>query len=281
MSNPPAMFPTAQTITLSDSSFFELILVEAGSFLMGSEASEREKPIHEVALSSFYLGKYPVNQALWKAVMGMEILPFAFPGDRRPAERISWFDAIVFCNRLNEQQNLTPSYYADPGFRQVYGKAGDGWELPNKGEVFFNRAANGFRLPTEAEWEFAARGGIKSERYEYAGSNRLKEVGWYADNSYGETKPVGMKAPNELGLYDMSGNVFEWVEDQWHENYDGAPPDGSAWVDREGSTSRVLRGGSWDSVPQYCRCTSRYDYVPQYRNPYYGFRLVLPFQFTP
>ena len=280
MSNTPAMFPTAQTITLSDSSFFELILVEAGSFLMGSEASEREKPIHEVALSSFYLGKYPVNQALWKAVMGMEILPFAFPGDRRPAERISWFDAIVFCNRLNEQQNLTPSYYADPGFRQVYGKAGDGWELPNKGEVFFNRAANGFRLPTEAEWEFAARGGIKSERYEYAGSNRLKEVGWYADNSYGETKPVGMKAPNELGLYDMSGNVYELVEDQWHDNYDGAPSSGAAWKGKGEYPVRVVRGGSWGYGLRFCRCANRFNNGSEYRSDDVGFRLALPFQFT-
>ena len=223
--------------------------------MMGSaeeDAFGDEQPVHEVKLNSFYIGKYPVTQALWTAVMKDN--PSFFTGDSRPVEMVYWEDAQAFVQKLNE---LTGKVY---------------------------------RLPTEAEWEYAARGGVQvrmdaarggdqSRGYKYAGSNKLKEVGWYGDNSHVETKAVGLKYPNELGLYDMSGNVWEWVEDQWHDNYEGAPGDGSAWVDKvEGIDHRVLRGGSWSNYPQYCRCTSRNFIMPESRYAIIGFRLVLPLQ---
>ncbi len=220
-----------------------MICVEGGAFLMGSEgeeASSWEKPVHEVQLDSFYIGKFPVTQALWKAVMNEN--PSFFNGDSRPVESVSWENAQQFLDKLNE----------------ITGKA--------------------YRLPTEAEWEYAARGGQQGKGYKYAGSNKLKEVGWYWENAHFETKAVGLKYPNELGIFDMSGNVWEWVEDHWHGNYNGAPADGSAWVDREEGMSRVLRGGSWGDDPRNCRCTIRDDDRPQIRVNDVGFRLALPLQ---
>ncbi len=141
-------------------------------------------------------------------------------------------------------------------------------------------------MPTEAEWEYAARGGTRnatqtgaSSQTKYAGSDKLKEVGWYDANSHGETKRVGLKEPNELGLYDMSGNVWEWCEDDWHDNYKGAPADGSAWIDApERGSNRVMRGGSWNFDAQYCRVASRTSYPPGNRWYTIGFRLALSLQ---
>lgn len=140
-----------------------------------------------------------------------------------------------------------------------------------------SKFSGGYRLPTEAEWEYAARGGPNPEgrpRYEYAGGNKLDEVGWYSENSHRETKPVGLKLPNELGIYDMSGNVWEWCEDQWHGNYEGAPADGSAWRGQEQGAARVSRGGSWGDDAGLCRCASRFYWLPQLRYIHVGFRLV-------
>ena len=242
--HPAPGFPNAAESALPD---LDMILVPGGSFRMGSqddEAQNDELPVHPVQLSAFRIGKYPVTQALWKAVMGPDNNPSRFPHDGRPVESVSWNDAQDFIRRLNE---------------------------------FAGRKAPGtrYRLPTEAEWEYAARGGPLSRGHKYAGSDKLKEVAWYAANSHGETQPIGMKDPNELGLYDMSGNVWEWVEDQWHRNYDGAPADGSAWVDREQGTGRVLRGGSWDGAPFHCRVAYRSSYDLAYRYDDLGFRLVL------
>ena len=151
---------------------------------MGSEDEEAyddEKPVHEVVLSDFYIGKFPVTQALWNAVL--KDYPSFFNGDSRPVERVSWEDTQVFIKKLNE----------------LTGRA--------------------YRLPTEAEWEYAARGGRQSKGYKYAGSNKLKEVGWYWENTHFETKAVGLKYPNELGIYDMSGNVREWCQDWFSNEY--------------------------------------------------------------
>ncbi len=209
------------------------------------EARDRETPVHPVRLDAFYMGRYPVTQALWKAVMGLDNNPSRFRHDGRPVESVSWHDARAFVKRLNTQtENTRPD-----------------------GHVY--------RLPTEAEWEYAARGGPLSRGHKYAGSDKLKEVAWYVANSHGETQPVGMKDPNELGLYDMSGNVWEWVEDQWHGNYEGAPADGSAWVDRQKGAGRVLRGGSWDSDPLLCRVAYRNSFDLASRYDFIGFRLVL------
>ncbi len=228
------------TETLPSGPSFEMIPIEGGEFRMGGqddEAFDDEKPVHQVKVPAFYMGKYPVTQALWVAVMGDN--PSSFKGPDRPVEQVSWRDTRKFIQKLNAQIGQT------------------------------------YRLPTEAEWEYAARGG--RGRYKYAGSDKLKEVGWYIDISHRETKVVGQKDPNELGLYDMSGNVWEWVEDHWHDNYEGAPADGSAWVDQKDKNARRgLRGGSWYHDPRNCRVSFRITGDPGSRVDIFGFRLVLP-----
>ena len=221
---------------------FEMVYVEGGSFMMGGqddEADEYEKPVHMVTLPGYYVGKFPVTQALWKAVMGDENNPSNFKGEDLPVERVSWNDTQAFLEKLNE----------------LIGKE--------------------YRLLSESEWEYAARGGQKSQGYKYAGSDKLKDVGWYGANSYGATKPGGLKYPNELGIYDMSGNVWELVEDHWQDNYNGAPDDGSAWVDRDKDAYRVIRGGSWLNNARGCRVAFRNVDDPTLRDSDVGFRLGL------
>uniref|UniRef100_UPI00336504C0 formylglycine-generating enzyme family protein n=1 Tax=Haliscomenobacter sp. TaxID=2717303 RepID=UPI00336504C0 len=184
MLQPPSrVYPQSFTAANDQPFSFQMVEVKGGTFQMGSEnedADSDEKPVHPVKVSDFWMGEYVVTQALWKAVMGEESTPFYFEGDDRPAETVSW-DLInnEFLPRLNA---LTGENY---------------------------------RLPTEAEWEYAARGGIFQSPYQYAGSNRLEDVGWYYENSHSETKPVGLKKPNALELYDLSGNVYEWCAD-WY-----------------------------------------------------------------
>jgi formylglycine-generating enzyme required for sulfatase activity len=214
---------------------------------MGSEDEDAyswEKPVHSVKLSDFWMGEYVVTQALWKAVMGEENAPFRFEGEERPAERVSW-ELIndEFLPRLN---NLTGENY---------------------------------RLPTEAEWEFAARGGIYESPYLYAGSNRLEDVGWYGENSHRETKPVGLKKPNALGMYDLSGNVFEWCIDWWSNGdyYQQCKVEGI--VDNPTGpargSNRVVRGGRWFYFSRDCRVSFRFNYDPRGVNGNVGFRLVV------
>ena len=224
-----------------------MVFVQGGTFRMGSEENEPdaydwEKPAHKVNLPDFFIGKFPVTQALWKAVMKGEN-PSVFQSDERPVESVSWND-------------ITGAFL--PALKKITGLD--------------------FRLPTEAEWEYAARGGRNCQ---YAGSDKLQEVGWYSANSHSETKPVGLKYPNKLGLYDMCGNVWEWCEDDWHDNYQGAPEDGSAWVNSpERGGYRVLRGGSYWYVAQYCRVAYRFNYPPAARNGDIGLRLAASFQLT-
>ncbi len=214
--------------------------------MMGSEAREafiREKPIHEVSLASFWMGQYPVTQRLWEAVMGTN--PSFFKGWDRPVEQVSWEDCQEFLKKLNEQT----------------------------GKIY--------RLPTEAEWEYAARGGQKSQGFTYSGSNKLKEVGWYSRNSHGETKVVGQKIPNELGIYDMSGNVWEWCEDWFSDKYYQEFVDGGLVENPKGpenGSSRVFRGGGWGNTPQSCRVACRSNWPPGYRRNYLGFRLAMSLQ---
>ena len=170
----------------------ELVLVEGGTFNMGSNDGENnEKPVHPVIINSFYISKYLVTQAQWQTVMGNN--PSSNKCDNCPVENITCDEAQAYCRK---QSRLTDKTY---------------------------------RLPTEAEWEYAARGGNKSGGFLYSGSNDIAEVGWYGDNSEGKTRPVGQKQPNELGLYDMTGNVWEWCSDWYDENYSGSircfPPD--------------------------------------------------------
>ncbi|MEY4107092.1 MAG: hypothetical protein RL181_1434 [Bacteroidota bacterium] len=231
---------------------FHTVLVEKGSFGMGDEEYDgyyyKPVPAHTVTLSSdFELSEYPVTQALWAAVMGEDWPRVAFKGPDRPVENVSWEDTQPFFEALNRWYAGTGAYQARPGR---------------------------FGLPTEAQWEYAARGGRygKYFNYPYSGGKRLEELGWYVENSHGETHPVGRKLPNALGLYDMSGNVWEWCEDDWHGNYQGAPADGSAWVDTPRVSRRVSRGNPWDSYADSSRVARRFHFRPGLRGNYLGFR---------
>ncbi|MBK9337317.1 MAG: formylglycine-generating enzyme family protein [Lewinellaceae bacterium] len=212
----------------------------------GSECESDEKPTRQVTVSDFYLGKYEVTQKQWREVMGSNPPDLEFPGcDQCPVERVSWNDVQGFLKKLNT---------ANPG--------------------------KNYRLPTEAEWEYAARGGSLSGGYKYAGSNNLDEVAWTVSNSGRKTRPVGGKKANELGLHDMSGNVWEWCSDWWgnypataQTNPTGPSTGGNPAALRRGG-NRVLRGGSWINDAQRCRLAERNYDVSMERYPNLGFRLA-------
>ena len=216
-----------------------MVYVAGGTFMMGanpgdSEAYDWEKPRHQVTLSGFSIGRYEVTQEEWEAVMGSN--PSKFNGKKRPVEQVSWDDCQEFIRKLNE------------------------------------KTGKRFRLPTEAEWEFAARGGNKSQGYLYSGSNSLDAVAWNTSNSGSTTHDVGQKSPNELGLYDMTGNVYEWCSD-WYGNYSSSSqtnPAGPA-----SGSDRVFRGGSWYSIARNCRVSFRNYSAPGYRSTDLGLRLAL------
>jgi formylglycine-generating enzyme required for sulfatase activity len=224
--------------TLNNSIGMEFVLIPAGEFKMGSnDGSSDEKPVHQVRLSTpFYLGKYEVTQGQWQAVM--ENNPSRFIGDlNRPIENVSWEDVREFIRRLNTKEGGTK-----------------------------------YRLPTEAEWEYAARAG-STTAYGFGNDARqLGEYAWYDANSGDTTHPVGQKKPNAWGLSDMHGNVWEWVQD-WYGGYAAeavTDPQGPG----SGSSHRVLRGGSWSNTAWYCRSAFRYDGTPGQRDHYRGFRLL-------
>ena len=236
----------------------EMTFVEGGTFSMGDNPDEKRN--HLVKLDSFHIGKYPVTQVLWKAAMNVEN-PARFVGDNHPVEQVSWNEITKvtegFLDRLND---MTKDTRPKDSF---------------------------YRLPTEAEWEYAARGGQYSSDFPftYSGSNKLNEVGWYDDNSHSETKPVGLKTPNLLGIHDMSGNVWEWCND-WYGSYEDVikqskkDPKTGAILNPIGvmeGSYRVLRGGSWLNYAQFCRSTFRNYYAPSFRNFNIGFRLALVF----
>lgn len=225
-----------KTIKVKDLTF-RLVLIPKGSFMMGSNKNEREKPIHQVSLPAFWMAEYLCTQALYEAVMEGEN-PSYFKGKNRPVEMVSWDDI---------KEKFLPKLY------QLTGEK--------------------FRLPSETEWEYAAKANTNDE---YAGANDLHEVGWFDENSHRETKPVGMKKPNDFWLYDMSGNVWEWCEDDWHDSYKNAPSNGSAWIDKPRGSFRMLRGGGWSFNAEYCRTADRYNYDTRSRSDSIGFRLVLP-----
>ncbi len=218
-------------------------LIEGGTFDMGGDKYSSEKPIDEVSVPDFYLCPFQVTQEIYEFIMGKN--PSYFKGENRPVETVSWDDTKEFIRKLNEKTK----------------------EL-NIGE---------FRLPTEAKWEYAAKGGKGKyvHGYKYSGSDDLKQVGWYRENSGRETKPVGLLLPNELGLYDMSGNVWEWCEDDWHRSYKMASDDGSAWIDTpDRGGLRVLRGGGYFDLAVRCRPADRGTYSPDDRNDFIGFRVA-------
>lgn len=202
-------------------------------------------PMHGLSMRLLWiLTKYPVTQKLWKAVMGEKNNPSFFKGDLRPVEHVSWEDARDFTMMLNRMTQET------------------------------RRPGEAYRIPTEAEWEFAARGGKGSKGYTYAGSNKLQEVGWYVDNSHEETKAVGQKRPNELGLYDMSGNVLEWCWDwyglKYYEDSSSVNPKGPYY-----GVKRVARGGSWANSHLDCEVAFRTAINSTVYGYQTGFRLVL------
>jgi formylglycine-generating enzyme required for sulfatase activity len=250
-------------LTLPNNQIIELVEIPAGSFMMGSDGNHWEKPIHKVTLKGFRMGKYPITQKQYKAVMGNN--PSYFQEDENcPVERVSWNDAVSFCEKLSEMT----------------------------GEAV--------RLPTEAEWEYACRAG-SSGRYCFGDDpKQLENYAWYANNSGDKsldavhlrrtdkdnyiknlmlnkckTHPVGKKEPNEWGLYDMHGNVCEWCEDLWHESYESAPTDGSAWTEGIYQEIRSLRGGSWVNSDFYCRSANRAKCVADLRLKFIGFRVVV------
>lgn len=219
----------------------QMVTVPGGTFTMGcteeqSSCDDDEKPVRQVQVSSFSIGKYEVTQDLWEAVMGKN--PSKFRNcPRCPVAHVGWDEAKMFLKELNA---LTGERY---------------------------------RLPTDAEWEYAARGGPKSQAHLYVGSDDLDSVAWYDKNSGDKVHRVGQKQPNGLGLYDMSGNVWEWVEDCWNKKYPGPPADGSAWKSRDCSR-HMLRGGAWSSYPRYLRSSNRYRELSSFLRYDVGFRLV-------
>ncbi len=266
------------TEKLSNGVTLEMVAIPGGRFTMGSPASEKgsfndERPQHQVTIKPFFMGKYPVTQTQWRKVAALPKVnrdlkpnPSWFKGDNRPVEQISWYDAVEFCARLS------------------------------------NYTGRKYRLPSEAEWEYACRAGTTTPFC--FGETLTRELANYDyDNAYefaqgdvtvqklikgspeilkvlllrlGGTTPIGkFYAANSFGFYDMHGNVREWCEDTWHDSYEGAPTDGSAWIDNDNDNLlRLLRGGSWDLDPVNCRSAYRYSNSPDHDNIVIGFRVV-------
>ncbi|MBE7386284.1 MAG: formylglycine-generating enzyme family protein [Leptolyngbya sp. SIO1E4] len=244
---------------LSDSVGLELIAIPGGTFRMGSpedepeRKAERESPQHDVTVAPFFMGRYPVTQAQWRAVANLPQVnrelnpdPSGFKGNNRPVERIYWHDAVEFCARLTGHTDLN------------------------------------YRLPSEAEWEYACRANTTTPFH--FGNMITTDVANYNGRAYangpegerrGETTPVDhFDLANAFGLSDMHGNVDEWCADHWHENYQNAPTDGSAWIEGGYSSGRILRGGSWDFNPRSCRSAYRFRNTPDNISINFGFRVV-------
>ncbi len=262
----PFDFAEAELVEAQDKPFgkgippLEMVAIPSGKFVMGSPPDEPERyddesPQHEVTVLPFFIGKYPVTQAQWRAVAALPPVnrklkpdPSRFKGDNRPVEQISWWDAVEFCQRLARETGRP------------------------------------YRLPTEAEWEYACRAGTKTPFY-FGETITTDLANYYGNYTYGDgskgkslggTTPVDhFQIANAYGLSDMHGNVWEWCLDHWHGNYKGAPTDGSAWLSDNENASRVIRGGSWFNIPSNCRSASRVNVLPGYDlNVNVGFRVV-------
>jgi len=216
----------------------ELVVIPAGSFQMGrNDGDSDEKPVHSVSVKSFALGKYEVTQGQWKAVMGSNLSKFSNCGDNCPVEQVSWDDIQKYIQKLNAMSGQQ------------------------------------YRLPSEAQWEYAARAG-STGKWSFGDKEvQLELHGWFSGNSNAKTHPAGQKQANAFGLYDMYGNVWEWTQDCWNENYSGAPSDGSAWTTGN-CGQRVLRGGSWNHEPSFARAAFRVRSGTTNRDGFNGFRLA-------
>jgi formylglycine-generating enzyme required for sulfatase activity len=226
----PRSTPSVSTLFVEP----QMVKVEGGMFQMGSNQNENEKPIHPVKVSGFYIGKYEVTQAEWRSVMGEDPEELMYyKGDSMPVQKVSWNDIQDFLQKINV------------------------------------KTGKKYRLPTEAEWEFAARGGNNSKGYTYSGSDDVKSVAWMGENAGNRLHKVGGRNANELGIYDMSGNIWEQCED-WYKGYLG-----SSGVNDFKRTRRVIRGGGMSFGEEYCLSTYRSYLAPSYRADYAGFRLAL------
>ena len=218
----------------------ELVIIPPGSFEMGSEkgGQANEKPVHKVTFKKpFCIGKYEVTQEQWQAVMGAN--PSKFKDPKKPVDTVSWNACRAFVTKLSE------------------------------------KTSRKFSLPSEAEWEYACRAGSTSEFCSGDGEEALGEYAWHSGNSGDVTHPVGQRKPNKWGIFDMHGNVWEWCEDMWHESYEGAPTDGSAWVEGGDQLNRLLRGGSWSFPQSRCRSAVRHKTAPTRGPAGPGCRVVL------
>jgi len=246
------------TERLGDRAPLDMVAIPSGCFSMGTPAAEanspkRESPQHPVQVAPFYLSKYPITQVQWLAVAKLPPVrrplrakAARFRGDARPVETVSWLDAVEFCDRLS-------------------------WKTGRR-----------YRLPSEAEWEYACRAGTTTPFY--CGDTLNTNLANYdGRHRYGQgrtgrfrqkTTVVGSFLPNDFGLYDMQGNVWEWCADFWHPSYENAPQDGRIWLDDGDETSRPLRGGSWMYFPSYCRAATRIHYPPQFKSYNVGFRVA-------
>jgi formylglycine-generating enzyme required for sulfatase activity len=243
-----------RTEDLGNGITLDIVVIPGGTFKMGSREDEHEQTIHRVTVTPFWMGKFPVTQEQYEAIMGTN--PSKFKGAKRPVEQVPWPNAAVFCQRLSEM------------------------------------LGNQYRLPSEAEWEYACRAGTKTPFYfgetittalaNYRGTDWEHDGKTYPGN-YGkgpqgqfreQTTPVGEFPANGLGLYEMHGNVWEWCADHWHKSYQGAPSNGSAWTNKNDNDFRLLRGGSWHFNPRHCRSASRYYSNVRVENFNIGFRVV-------
>ncbi len=259
ITNRDQQFATYQRVDLGEGIGLDLVLVPGGSFIMGSPAHEpilgnvsgyprdlfnNERPQHLVTLADVWMGKYPVTQAQYQRLMGEN--PSQFKGDNRPVEQVNWDEAMEFCDRLSDHTGQTHT------------------------------------LPSEVQWEYACRAGT-STPFHHGETTTPNLANYGADLAYGDgptgiyrktTTPVGSFPPNAFGLYDMHGNVWEWCLDLYHENYEGAPTDGSAWVTGGDPDYRIIRGGSWYCYPHFCRSASRDHDLRDVHLSNFGFRVV-------
>ena len=262
----------------------DMVLIKGGSFSMGSPKGtpfslDIERPVQRVAIRDFFLGRYEVTQGEYFEVTGTRPSHFMTSGDdtgpdgwrNLPVEMVTWYETIAFCNMLSIKEKLRPAYFVNGSANpDLWGK------VPSEKNLVWDAAgiiegANGYRLPTEAEWEYAARGGVNQDKYVYAGSNNASLVSWYYDNSGYRIREIGKRAPNSLGLHDLSGNVMEWCWD-WLGDYSTESLDNP--IGPPSGLYRVIRGGGWSVSVHYSRVAFRHNNNPNYRGVNLGFRIA-------
>jgi len=262
----------------------EMIAIPGGTFRMGSPQGSgllNERPAHQVTVKDYLLGQYEVTQGQYFEITGLRPsscrtnpeAPKSIEGWKTlPVEMVNWYEALVFCNRLSIKEKLQPVYRVNGSINpDDWGAAPTNdttmlWDL-----IEMVSGANGYRLPTEAEWEYAARGGPESKEYKYAGGNTPDDVLWYYDNSGTMSHEIGKKAPNELDLYDVSGNVMEWCWD-WQSPYTTGAKDNPTGPST--GMYKIIRGGSWSYALAYCLVAHRHNNLPYYRGVNLGFRVA-------